>query len=93
MRVLFYTAAATVLAATAAVADVKHVGTATVYTAPNGAAASSSAGIDYANAQPMRMPAASTLPPSATDAVRQARDPVLNFGQPGVSPGARGTGE
>jgi hypothetical protein len=50
------------------------------------------AGIDFAHARAMPMPAARTLPPSALAAVRNAMDPALVFGQPGSSSGGEGDG-
>jgi len=90
MKIIFYTAVVMTITASAAHADVRQSGSFTVYTAPS--PAQTQAATDYANARPMPLPAARTLPPSAADAVRQARDPLLIFGQPGASPGQNGNG-
>src|SRR5215471_14025612 len=92
MKYIFYVAGITALTATAAYAQVRQVGPLTAYTVPQSAQTTST--VDFANAKPMRLPAATTLPPSAADAIRQARDPLLIFGhQPGVSSGEDGSGD
>ena len=90
MKYIFYVAGVTALTATAAYAQVRQVGPLTVYTAPQSAQTTST--VDFANAKPMPLPAATALPPSAADAIRQARDPLLIFGLPGASPGEDGSG-
>src|SRR4051812_7492959 len=92
MKVLYYAAVLAALMTTAASAETRQVGSATVYTAPS-AAAQSQAGIDYANAKPMPLPTSRVAPPTPAEAVRQARDPLQLFGNPGASPGQPGDGK
>jgi V8-like Glu-specific endopeptidase len=51
------------------------------------------AGIDFAHARPIPLPASRRLPPSPRQAVMQGADPVALFGEPGFAPGGAGNGE
>jgi hypothetical protein len=50
-------------------------------------------GIDFANAKPMVIPAARTLPPAQGQAIASALDPLQVFGAPRAEEGDPGTGE
>jgi V8-like Glu-specific endopeptidase len=50
-------------------------------------------GIDFAHANAMPLPAARVVPPSQTEAARQALEPGAIFGNSGVSVGEPGSGE
>ena len=78
--------------ATAAQSQVTTAGLVTTITLPN-QTSQAAGGIDFANAKPMPLPAARTLPPSQTEAIRAARDPAELFGQSGAAEGEPGNGE
>lgn len=77
-------------AGTPAFAQVRQVGAVTVFTPPTQA---NQAAIDFANAQPMPLPEASSAPPSPAEALRNAVNPFLLFGPAGISRGGIGTGQ
>jgi hypothetical protein len=74
----------------AAIAQVTENRLVATYTAPR---ASAGAGIDYANAKPLRMPLANVPPISQSRAISTAPDPRMLFGNPQISPGSVGSGK
>src|SRR6266446_3183724 len=78
-------------AATAAPAQVTQNGRVTTLTSPS-EASQTAPRIDFANAKPMPLPLSRILPPSQSEAIRKAPDPLLLFGTPAVSAGGVGSG-
>jgi V8-like Glu-specific endopeptidase len=76
--------------ATAAIAQVTENGGIATYTAPTVGAGT---GIDYANAQPLRMPLANVPPNSQWQKIDRGSGPAVLFGPAQVSPGSVGSGE
>jgi V8-like Glu-specific endopeptidase len=81
-----------VVAATAAQSQVRTTGATTTLALPS-QTSQLGAQIDFANAKPMRMPAANVAAPSPAKAMASALDPLEIFGRPGAEDGGSGTGE
>jgi hypothetical protein len=81
-----------VLAATAAQSQVRINGSTATLALPS-QTSQLVRGIDFANAKPMALPAARTLPPSQAKAIASALDPLQVFGAPGAVEGDPGSGQ
>jgi len=81
-----------VIATTAAQSQVRINGSTATFTLPN-QTNQAARGMDFANAKPMVLPAARTLPPAQAQAIASALDPLQVFGAPGAEEGDPGTGQ
>ena len=81
-----------VIATTAAQSQVRINGSTATFALPN-QTNQAARGMDFANAKPMVLPAARTLPPAQAQAIASALDPLQVFGAPGAEEGDPGTGE
>src|SRR6516164_8350966 len=71
-----------VVATTAAQSQVRINGSTATFALPS-QTNQAARGIDFANAKPMVIPAARTLPPAQAQAIASALDPLQVFGAPG----------
>ena len=81
-----------VIATTAAQSQVRINGSTATFALPN-QTNQAARGMDFANAKPMVIPAARTLPPAQAQAIASALDPLQVFGAPGAEEGDPGTGQ